>query len=221
MSESSRTVSRDGGGRHQAPPPVRVPVPSMRPPTRGLSMPGFGAFRFSGGGALRILTWAALALAIVVFALVAIGPRTGTYRLATVLSDSMKPHWEAGDVVVSRPIAARDLKVGDVITFNAPIDGRPSITHRVISLTEPGDHPVVRTKGDANNAEDTWGAIRLGGDGTVYRITRSIPNAGLAFIWLKQRSVRLIATGIVPVLLLLLILWHIWKPAVRPVGAGA
>ncbi len=169
-----------------------------------------------GRGILAILTWTALVLAIIVFALVALGPRTGAYRVSTVLSDSMKPHWQAGDIVVTTPTAARDLKVGDVITFTAPTDERPSVTHRITALTEAGDHPVVRTKGDANEAEDSWGAVRLDGNGTVHRVERSIPKIGLGLIWLQTPVVRLVATAIVPMLLLVLILWHIWRPVVRP-----
>lgn len=215
MSESDRTVSRAGGQGRTALPPVRVPVPSVRPPRRRPALPALrGTGR--GPGILTIVTWTTLTLAIVLFVVIAIGPRTGAYRLQTVLSDSMRPHWQAGDVVLSTPIAARDLAAGDVITFTAPVDGRPSITHRIVSIEASGDDPVIRTKGDANDAEDTWGAIRLDGQGTVYRVDRAIPKLGLGLIWLQKPIVRLIATAIIPMLLLVLILWHIWKPVVRP-----
>lgn len=194
---------------------MRVPVPSVRPPGRRLPLPALhGTGR--GPGILTILTWTTLSLAIVLFAVIAVGPRTGAYRLQTVLSDSMKPHWQAGDVVLSTPRATRDLAVGDVITFTAPVDGRPSITHRIVAIEEAGDSPIVRTKGDANDAEDSWGAIRLEGNGTVQRVDRAIPKVGLALIWLQRPIVRIVATSIVPMLLLILILWHIWKPVVRP-----
>lgn len=193
----------------------RIPAPGSRPSRRRSSQPAVRGTD-GGPGILTIATWTLLALAVVVFALVAVGPRTGAYRLSTVLSDSMKPHWQAGDVVLSTPVAARDLAVGDVITFTAPIEGNPSITHRIVELTDPGDHPVVRTKGDANELPDSWGAVRLDGDGTVQRVDRSLPKIGLALIWLQKPVVRLVATAIIPILLLVLILWHIWKPVVRP-----
>jgi signal peptidase I len=45
-------------------------------------------------------TWAVLSIVVVAFLLLAIGPKTGAYRVSVVLSDSMKPHWAAGDVII-------------------------------------------------------------------------------------------------------------------------
>ena len=140
------------------------------------------------------------------------------YRVSIVLSDSMKPHWSAGDVILSTPERPDQVRVGQVISFNPPIDGRPSVTHRVIEITEPGATPVIRTKGDANAAADEWGTVRLNGE-TVYQARRAIPNLGWALAFLGSRTVAIVTTLLVPLIFLLMVLWKIWAPAQGPAKA--
>ncbi len=159
-----------------------------------------------------VVTWAALSVVVMAFVFLAIGPKTGAYRVSVVLSDSMKPHWEAGDVIIATPERPDQVRVGQVISFNPPIDGRPSITHRVIEVTASGATPVIRTKGDANSAPDEWGSVRLD-HGPVYRTRTAVPNLGWALAFLRSRNVSITTTMIVPMVLLLMLLWRIWHPA--------
>lgn len=74
-----------------------------------------------------------------------------------VLSGSMSgdapDHIEAGDLIFVVPIKASKLKVGDVITF---MQGKTVVTHRIIEITTDQSGKLqFRTKGDANNTEDT------------------------------------------------------------------
>ena len=74
-----------------------------------------------------------------------------------VLSGSMSgdapDHIEAGDLIFVVPIKAPKLKVGDVITF---MQGKTVVTHRIIEIiTDQNGKLQFRTKGDANNTEDT------------------------------------------------------------------
>ena len=58
------------------------------------------------GVASRLVTWATWTLLFVVvamFCFLVVGPRTGAYHVSVVLSNSMQPEWEAGDIVISRP----------------------------------------------------------------------------------------------------------------------
>jgi signal peptidase len=154
----------------------------------------------------------ALGLALVALLLLVVGPRTGAYRVSVVLSDSMAPAWEAGDVVVSTPTAPQDLRVGDVITFTPPADGRPSVTHRIVAIDEPGAAPVVRTRGDASGADDPWGPIRLAPD-TAWRVRADVPNLGWALAGLRHPAALAATTILVPALLLVLLLIRIWWPS--------
>ena len=55
------------------------------------------------------------------------------YSILTVQSDSMKPALERGDIVVTRPVAAQDLRSGDVVYFTERTTGLPFV-HRVVAI---------------------------------------------------------------------------------------
>jgi signal peptidase len=44
------------------------------------------------------------------------------WRVDTVFSGSMEPELKVGGVVVTRPVEAEDIKVGDIITFHSPLN---------------------------------------------------------------------------------------------------
>ena len=82
--------------------------------------------------------------------------------LITISTDSMEPVYKAGDLVFMQKLdeeAKYELKVGDIITFHAPIDidGDGLIgdinTHRIVSI----DGNVFVTKGDHNLIADNEG----------------------------------------------------------------
>ena len=163
---------------------------------------------------------AVLVLSILALVLVGLAPRLGGYRVLTVLSGSMRPTFSPGDVVIDRPVTMAKLRVGDVITYQAPIDGHPVISHRIIELNHPGLHPTVRTKGDANSAPDPWRATL--GDGPAWRVTYVAPGVGRAIQFLRSPRVHTITTQALPFLLAGALLFVIWTPARREyVGTGA
>ena len=148
------------------------------------------------------------AVAILVF--VGLGPATGAYRLATVLSGSMAPAMPVGSVAVLVPESPAAVRVGDVLTFQAPTPGHPVVTHRVVEIVEAGRHPVIRTKGDANSSPDPWTA-RLEGD-RAWRRVAVVPYAGTAIRFLRSPAVHHLSVQVAPVLLLLCMLAAIWFP---------
>jgi signal peptidase len=68
-----------------------------------------------------------------------------------VLSDSMKPHINNGDLVFTKTVNPADLKVNDVISYRM---GEIVITHRIFKLAEKNGEPVFITKGDAKEEAD-------------------------------------------------------------------
>ena len=144
-------ASSQAGHPQPGVPQARPPVPAQR---RRRVLPSKVGRPTVGRTVLTAVTWLALGLVVVAFLGLVVGPMTGRYRVSVILSDSMKPRWETGDAVISTPERTDEVRVGQVITFNAPINGRPSITHRIVGVVSGGVTPVVLTKGDANAAND-------------------------------------------------------------------
>lgn len=82
-------------------------------------------------------------------------PDIGGYLPMIVLTDSMYPEIESGDLIICHTIKAEDVKVEDVISFFDPAgNGTSIVTHRVIEIVEENGEISFRTKGDFNNTED-------------------------------------------------------------------
>ncbi|MEW6152617.1 MAG: signal peptidase I [Actinomycetota bacterium] len=176
------------------------------------------------GRMARLLVAVVTVVSVVVLLLVGVGPRTGQYRTLTVLTGSMRPAIDPGSVVVVVPVEPAELRVGDVITFHAPVAGAPVVTHRIIEITDPGAHPVVRTQGDASNAPDPWSA-RIS-DTTAWKVRYTVPAVGYAVNWLRQPVVHKVTVVGAPLLFVIVVLFDIWrKPradsGAKPVVAGA
>jgi signal peptidase len=100
-----------------------------------------------------------MVLATLVFVFLAVGPRFLSYQTSTMLTGSMSPGINPGDVVVSVKTPVSELQVGDVITYSIPIDDRRVETHRVLSIKrDDAGVTAVTTKGDANPGPDPWTA---------------------------------------------------------------
>jgi len=78
------------------------------------------------------------------------------YRLFTVVSGSMEPSYEIGDVLIAKEKEASKIEIGDTISYLGSI-GQFSdivITHRVIDIDVKDGKYYFHTKGDANLIED-------------------------------------------------------------------
>jgi signal peptidase len=82
------------------------------------------------------------------------------YRLLVVRSGSMVPTLQVGDVTVVDWVEARNLHVGDVVTFPGRVLGEPTVTHRIRSMTATASGWRIETRGDANDASEVWSAGR-------------------------------------------------------------
>jgi len=154
--------------------------------------------------ALRV----SLALCVLLILVLAIGPVTGWYRTLAVLSGSMRPVMEPGDVIVATPIRNVDLKVGDVITYHVPTGDRHLITHRVVEIVEPGEYPVIRSQGDANDTVDQLARLK---QPTVWKTRLVVPRLGYLLIWLRSPAMRVAGSVLAPLLLLAVWLLQIWR----------
>jgi signal peptidase I len=149
--------------------------------------------------------------AVLIFALLAAGPHLLGYRTMTMLTASMAPEIDPGDVTIVTPIATSEVTEGMVITYHKPIEDRSLVTHRVVSVEKAEDGSVtVQTKGDANEAIDPWTAT-LEGD-TAYEVRAVIPELGHLIQALRAPIVTEVLLYGAPTLLVGWVLLTIWRP---------
>jgi signal peptidase I len=115
---------------------------------------------------LWLMSWATL-----------VAPAWG-WSPVTVMSGSMGPSIDAGDVVIAIPPGDEVLPRGAVIMFEHP--GRGNVIHRVVGMDSDGSY---LTKGDANGSLDSTPVPR----DTVKGVGRIVvPAVGTPFVWAEQ-----------------------------------
>lgn len=149
---------------------------------------------------------AAVAVAVIVFALLVIGPHTGRYRTLTVLTASMRPTYPPGSVVVVMPTPVSQVRRGDVITYAIPVDDHHIVTHRVVEVVRPG---VVKTKGDANSTADPWVAQLQGS--TAWKVRTAVPGLGYLIQALRGPVPRILTLLLTTLIGLVVGLRAIWR----------
>ena len=104
-----------------------------------------------------------------------------------VLTDSMYPVIESGDLILCHTAAPEDIQVGDMIAYFDPAgNGSSIVTHRVLEVTEKDGQIAWRTKGDNNNTDDrllvpadklvaVYEGTRLAGFGNVALFMQTAP----------------------------------------------
>jgi signal peptidase I len=158
---------------------------------------------------LDLALGAGAVVAVAVFVGLGLLPRTGWYRVETVLSGSMEPTFAPGDLVVVTPEPASEVRVGQVISYSIPVDDHHVETHRIAKILQRGEHPVIRTKGDANNGLDPWTA-RLS-DRTAWRVHAVVPHLGRLIVWMRNPLFHVLTVFLAPLLLALVWLARIWR----------
>ncbi|MFS0703087.1 signal peptidase I [Cellulomonas sp. 179-A 9B4 NHS] len=107
-------------------------------------------------GVLSAVTTALLLVVLALAVALAVVPRALDGAALTVLTGSMVPTYDPGDVVVVRGVkdAQAEVQVGDVISFQPLPDDPTLVTHRVVEVRSTTDGPRWVTRGDANGADD-------------------------------------------------------------------
>jgi signal peptidase len=160
--------------------------------------------------ALACCGWAlgAVALALV---LVLAAPLAFGQRPLQVLSGSMEPTLDVGDIAVVGRIEPAQARVGDIVTFRNP-EGR-LITHRVRAIRPAGRSLAFVTRGDANNASEHWTIAR---SGQLSRLTYRVPHAGTLVRAANSPPGRLLLVTLPMLLLGAMELRRIWRQPDTP-----
>ena len=126
-------------------------------------------------------------------------PSIGGFTPMVVLTESMKPNINSGDLVITTKEEPKNIKVGDIITFFDPAgDGTSTTTHRVVEIKTEDGILMFYTKGDANNANDR---LPVEQDAIIGKYHSKIPYVGNITMFLSTSN-GLIVCVVIPMLLL-------------------
>lgn len=100
------------------------------------------------------------------------------FRYVVVLTDSMKPRINPGDLVVTKPISPDELRAGDVVLYRVTIgDSTYWVVHRIVDVrTDSSGNLYYLTKGDNREYIDPW---RVYPDQIIGKVVLVIPRVGI------------------------------------------
>lgn len=104
------------------------------------------------------------------------------FQPTAIVSGSMRPTFDVGDIVIVARRNPQLLKVGDIIQFRGEESSIPTV-HRIISTKDEGGTKLFVTKGDANNGPDRMPVPPENVTGTVIF---TVPKAGWVPISIRQ-----------------------------------
>ena len=135
--------------------------------------PGPRVLRLAGSTLL-----AGFALALIPFILLNMG-FIGFKSLA-VVSGSMAPAINEGDLVIVKQVPLEQLDVGDIISYRR---GGIDVIHRIVSMDHGKDGLIWTNKGDANPTVDRPGPA----PGEIRgKVVQRIPHAGRFAFWARS-----------------------------------
>lgn len=139
-------------------------------------------------------------------------PKVVGYQMYIVLSGSMRPVFDAGSVLMVKPLLSQDVRTGDIITFKDPEDQKKIITHRVMEVQEGRKGMLFVTKGDANNAPDSK---PVPGENVIGKVSLSVPYAGYLLDFAKSKKGLIVMIVIPGAVFIIMELFHLYKLALR------
>ena len=123
------------------------------------------------------------------------------YTPLNVLTDSMKPEFAKGDMIIVKTCDADNLEEGDIISFYSIIENEYALnTHRILEIHDENDIRTYVTKGDANEVEDS----HMIADGDIVgEYVTAIPSMGKVMEFMSS-SVGFLVIIVLPMLLFLI-----------------
>lgn len=125
---------------------------------------------------------------------------TGALQLLIVLSGSMNPIMQPGDMVVVKTVLPEDIVVGDVITYHDPGGAENVVvTHRAMQIEEEDGIISIQTKGDANEDFDTYTVSQ---DDVIGEMVFVLPYLGYA-VERSKKQMTFIVLVVIPAILII------------------
>lgn len=112
---------------------------------------------------INIISVVTIAAAVVVLCIVLLtkpgeAPSIAGYTVFRITTGSMEPTYPVDTLILVKKTEPSSIQKGDVISFyssDPALEGAVN-THRVTEVQTDGTHYSYKTKGDANNVEDTY-----------------------------------------------------------------
>jgi signal peptidase I len=180
-------------------------VPQCSPPTAARAQTRLGRPGRLVSQRRRVARRAAQALLALVCLLTAVavaGSMVGLWRIEPVLTGSMRPAIEPGDLEVFRTEPLGALHTGQIVAIYPP-HSSVTVVHRVVAIRQRRG-TWITTKADANRATDPWGSIRVRGS-SVWVVRFAVPDAGYLSVWLNNPLVRAVLVLAVVLLAIVMI----------------
>jgi len=136
-------------------------------------------------------------------------PEIFGYKFYVILTGSMSPNIEVGDLIITKETPIEEIKVNDVITFGN--EGNSEVvTHRVKDIIN--DNGVqFATQGDANNTRD-FNPVK--GELVQGKVVNQIPKVGTAIKFMNENLLKIIL-AIFIISIIIIVTTHIRKKTKR------
>ena len=128
---------------------------------------------------------------------IAIAPAILTSRygfgISPILTGSMRPAAQPGDIYITRLVPGKSLRVGDVIAVNNPTTG-VYYSHRIVEIRPMNEVFRITTQGDANPTPDR-DPVMISPIQTVSVVVARIPLLGKPMVYMNTVQGREAATS--------------------------
>jgi signal peptidase I len=104
----------------------------------------------------------------------------------------MRPAYQPGAAVITKPVSVRKLRPGMVVLFVPPGE-HVEFAHRITSVVSSSADPIITTKGDANKTPDAWHA-RID-SATIPQVVGTVPWIGSLMARLATARLVIITVG--------------------------
>lgn len=110
-------------------------------------------------------------------------PSVAGIKTFVIISGSMEPELNIGDIVIIKKCNQNELNVGDIISYRS---GQAIITHRINNIINKNGSLKYETKGDNNNISDR-SYVKY--DDIEGKLVQKISNVGNIVLLLKNKVV--------------------------------
>lgn len=156
---------------------------------------------------LLLLMMATLSFFLVQSRLTDGAPQVAGQEMYIVLSDSMKPAFGGGSLVLVEEVQPEQLQERDIIVFHSQADFGAPTTRRIVEVHEIGRLRFI-TRGDANNFNDPLPVLP---HDVIGQVTRYVPYVGYLMDYVQTREGLILLIFVPGVLIILYELFKIFR----------